>query len=55
MDFKRQVFCMNTAQAYDKMQAANRIIEDFPIGKYALYAILYLTEIALCFAVLQFI
>jgi hypothetical protein len=46
---------MDTAQAYDKMQEANRIIEDFPFGKYALYAILYLSEIALCFAIVRFI
>jgi hypothetical protein len=55
MDFRRQVFCMDTAQAYGKMQEANRIIEDFPIGKYALYAILYLAEIALCFTIIRFI
>ena len=41
---------MDTEQAYAKMQEANRIIEDFPIGKYALYTILFLVEIALCFA-----
>ena len=46
---------MDTVQAYGRMQEANRIIEDFPIGKYALYAILYLAEIALCFAIIRFI
>ena len=55
MDFKRQVFCMDTEQAYGRMQEANRIIEDFPIGKYAFYAVLYLAEIALCFAIVHFI
>ncbi len=31
---------MDTEQAYGKMQEANRIIEDFPIGKYALYTVI---------------
>ncbi len=43
---------MDTAQAYGKMEEANRIIEDFPIKKYAIYTILFLVEISLCFAVL---
>ncbi len=42
---------MDTEHAYDKMQEANRIIEDFPVGKYALYTILFLVEIAICFAI----
>ncbi len=41
----------STEQALDTMAEANRIIEDFPIGKYALYTILFLIEIAICFAV----
>ncbi len=43
---------MNTDYAYGKMQESNRIIEDFPIGKYALYTILFLVEIAICFAII---
>lgn len=31
------------------MEDANKIIEDFPVEKYALYAFLFLIEIALCF------
>ncbi len=46
---------MDTEQAYGRMQEANRIIEDFPIGKYAFYAVLYLAEIAACFAIVHFI
>ncbi len=42
---------MNTELAYKKMQQANRIIEDFPVGKYALYTVLFLAEIAICFAI----
>ncbi len=42
---------MDTDKAYSTMREANRIIEDFPIGKYALYSLLYLAEIAACFAV----
>ena len=42
---------MDPEQAYAKMQEANRIIEDFPVGKYAVYTILFLVEIALCFAI----
>ncbi len=43
---------MDTTQAYGKMEEANRIIEDFPVKKYAIYTILFLLEIALCFAIL---
>ncbi len=43
---------MDTAKAYGRMEEANRIIEDFPVKKYAIYTILFLLEIALCFAVL---
>jgi hypothetical protein len=42
---------VNTEQAYAKMDEANRIIEDFPMGKYAIYTILFLTEVALCFVI----
>jgi hypothetical protein len=42
---------MDTEQAYAKMKAANRIIEDFPVGKYALNMIIFFAEIALCFAI----
>ncbi len=42
---------MDTDKAYSRMQEANRIIEDFPMGKYGLYSLLYLAEIAACFAV----
>jgi hypothetical protein len=48
----RQGFCMDTDQAYATMEEANQIIEDFPVSKYAIYTILFLLEIALCFAVL---
>jgi hypothetical protein len=42
---------MDTEQAYGKMQGANRIIEDFPIGKYALNMVIFFAEIAICFAI----
>ncbi|MDR3554200.1 MAG: hypothetical protein P4L55_05560 [Syntrophobacteraceae bacterium] len=42
-------FQMETDKAYSRMAEANRIIEDFPMGKYALYSLLFLAEIALCF------
>ena len=42
---------MDTEQAYGKMQEANRIIEDFPVGKYALNMVLFFAEIAICFAI----
>jgi len=42
---------MDTDQAYGKMQEANRIIEDFPIGKYALNMVIFFAEIAICFAI----
>jgi hypothetical protein len=44
---------MDTEHAYGKMKESNRIIEDFPIGKYALYTILFLVEIAICFAIVH--
>ncbi len=40
---------MDTDKAYSTMKEANRIIEDFPMGKYALYSFLFLMEIAACF------
>ena len=43
---------MDTAKAYGRMEEANRIIEDFPVKKYAIYTILFLVEIAICFAVI---
>jgi len=42
---------MTTEQAYVKMQEANRIIEDFPIGNYALNMVIFFVEIAICFAI----
>ncbi len=45
----------NRAQGIMKMDAtqvmkeANRIIEDFSLEKYAIYTVLFLVEIALCF------
>lgn len=42
---------MDTEQAYGKMEEANRIIEDFSTGRYALYTVLFLVEIAICFAI----
>lgn len=46
---------MDTEHAYRKMEEANRIIEDFSIGKYSLYTVMFLVEIAICFAVAHFI
>jgi hypothetical protein len=40
---------MDTTEAVQNMEEANRIIEDFPTTKYGLYAILFLFQIALCF------
>ena len=40
---------MDTAEAYAKMQEANEIIQDFSIGQYALYLVLFLLETALVF------
>ncbi|MCE5242525.1 MAG: hypothetical protein ABFD98_16130 [Syntrophobacteraceae bacterium] len=40
---------METSAANQVMQEANRIIEDFSVGRYALYTILFLVEIAVCF------
>jgi len=42
---------MDTEKAYSKMEEANRIIEDFPAGKYAVLTVLFLVEIAICFAI----
>ena len=42
---------MDTEQAYSKMREANRIIENFPVGKYFLYTALFLAEVAVCFAI----
>jgi len=42
---------MDTEKAYARMQEANRIIEDFPVGKYAFLTVLFLAEIAICFAI----
>lgn len=42
---------MDTAKAYGTMEEANRIIEDIPVRKYALYTILFLLEIAACFGI----
>ncbi len=40
---------MDTAEAYRKMEEANKIIQDFSIGQYALYLFAFLLETALCF------
>jgi hypothetical protein len=40
---------MDEAGAVRNMAEANRIIEDFSTFKYALYAVLFLVQIALCF------
>jgi hypothetical protein len=40
---------MDTAQASQVMQQANKIIEDFSVGKYALYLFIFAIETALCF------
>ena len=36
-------------EAIQVMEEANKIIEEFPTGKYVLYTVLFLIEIALCF------
>ena len=46
---------MDTEQAYGRMEEANRIIEDFPTGKYALYTILFFAEVLICSAVAGYI
>ncbi len=43
----------STEQATMVMQESNRIIEDFTVSKYAIYTVLYLIEIGLCFYVLS--
>lgn len=40
---------METSAAKQVMEEANRIIEDFPVSRYALYTILFLVEVAACF------
>lgn len=35
--------------AIKTMQDANKIIEDFSIEKYAIYTVIFLIEVALCF------
>jgi hypothetical protein len=54
-DSRKADFQMDTAQAYGTMEEANRIIEDFPVKKYALYTLLFLLEIAVCFGILYII
>ena len=46
---------MSTAKAIEVMREANRIIEDFSVGKFALYTSLFLIEIGLCYAVFKLI
>ncbi len=46
---------MNTEQAYGSMEKANRIIEDFSVGGYAFYTLVFLLEIAACFALFYMI
>ncbi len=46
---------MDTNQAYEKMEEANRIIEDFTVRKYALYTVLFLLEVAACFGIVSII
>ena len=40
---------LDTPEAVEVMQEANRIIEDFSTMKYGLYALIFLAEVALCF------
>ncbi len=42
---------MDTEQARGNMQAANRIIEDFPVRKYVINMLIFFAEIAICFAI----
>jgi hypothetical protein len=37
------------SRAMQQMAEANRIIEDFPVSRYALYLMLFLIQTALCF------
>ncbi|MEN6438423.1 MAG: hypothetical protein ABFD97_07565 [Syntrophobacter sp.] len=46
---------MNTEQAYGSMEEANRIIEDFPVSRYAFYTLVFLLEIAACFTLFYMI
>ena len=46
---------MNTAEANNVMQEANRIIEDFSPERSALYTLLFLVEIGLCFLIFKMI
>ena len=39
---------MTTEEATQVMGEANRIIEDFPVGKYAVYLFAFAAEIAFC-------
>lgn len=36
-------------EALKVMESANRIIEDFSVGQFAVYVSLFLVEVALCF------
>ncbi len=58
MQFKRLSFRglrMNTVEANEVMQEANRIIEDFPVQKFVLYTVLFIVEIGLCFALFKYL
>ncbi len=46
---------MDTDKAYGTMEEANRIFEDMPVRKYAIYSILFLLEIAACFGIVYVI
>ena len=37
------------SRAIGVMKEANRIIEDFTVSRYALYTVLFLVQIGLCF------
>ncbi len=40
---------MQPEEALQTMEKANKIIEDFPIYKYVLFAVVFTIETALCF------
>ena len=46
---------MNTAEANNVMQEANRIIEDFSPERFILYTLLFLVEIGFCFLIFKMI
>jgi hypothetical protein len=46
---EQQVEVPEQSRAMQRMQEANRIIEDFPVSRYALYLTLFLIQAGFCF------